>query len=263
MDAAGALAGCGSASAHVVTFASANELTTVYRRVAPVDSGFWIDLETVPNSGAYQVPQPVDHDLEPGWAGNCPGCFAQNPLDASFRDQICVTGHRTLDTWLPTFCDVDRTVICEREPPGNVAQICTGGLCINLRAAFGAKRYLYVFQEANPDDARAACEGLMGGHLVILGSPEEREQLWHALAALSTPPAQFWIGLARGDAGWVWDDGTTLDAAPAPWGIGQPAMTGIDRAYLWQFASQSDSQLAHNTADGGVPLLPFVCELRN
>jgi hypothetical protein len=252
-------AACALSNGHVVTFASNEELQRVYAWAKATTSTFWVDLiNTGGNSaGSGWTPQMQGQDREPGWTSTCSGCFAETPLDAGGGQ--CAVARATQQLWAPSGCPSVRNVLCEREPPGDLAQICNGAICIALRKTFGTKRYLYIAQEATADDARSFCESLDGGHLVILRTAEEREQLWHGLAALASPPSQFWIGLSRDDGGaWAWDDRTSVDAAASQWAANQPSAAGIDRAYVWQLDFVADSQLAHNTGDGGP--LPFVCE---
>lgn len=271
-----ASSGCDLASAHIVTFASREELAMVaawnaQRTGQPV----WIGMRAEANTGWVPV---ADVD-EPGWTTGCAGCFAAvddggafpQPLDAS-SPCLQIAPGATGGPWQRVPCagsgGLKRTV-CEREPPGVLSQSCDGGVCIDLRRTIGRKRYLYVATKTLPDDASAQCQLLPNGHLVVLESREEREQLWAELARIDDGLKQIWIGLARDDdAGrdWRWDDGVALDAGrPVPWGLGANVDGGTPRAYLERLAGAGvvDSQLARNVDRFGATLpteLPFVCQ---
>jgi len=162
-------------------------------------------------------------------------------------------------------------VICEREPPGVQSTACEAGVCIDLVATHGTKRYAYQAAPATAADAESTCE-LLGGSLVVLQSRDEREQLWHELSELQSSPARFWIGLlsvdggaSDGGAAWFWDDRTPADAPdayPPPWGFQQPVSKGATtRAYLTRLPLSQEDTLGHND-DRTVTTLPYVCELR-
>jgi hypothetical protein len=160
-------------------------------------------------------------------------------------------------------------LICEREPVGLLQRACidAGITCIELAWTAGEKRYVY-FHNAAPSDgpdgsAEQTCASL-GGSLVVLQAPDEREQLWRAVGA---PQAQswLWIGLSlpEGGSSWVWDDDASADAYPSPWAIRQPRDPGGTRAFLFQNGGTPaavDDTLAHN-GSGASTFFPFVCQL--
>jgi hypothetical protein len=144
-------------------------------------------------------------------------------------------------------------------------------VCIELAATHGAKRYVYQPTPMAPDAAAGACASLgPGARLIVLQSRDEREELWHELSQLTSPPYSIWIGLSRveadaGDGGtWVWDDGTPADepdAYPSPWAT-RPIIwaTSTFRAYLAHVAIAQDDTLAHSDRPA-TEALPFVCEV--
>lgn len=264
---------------HVVTFASEGELDAVARYLADADAGpFWVGLWEAPDKfnsvNAY----------EPGWSATCPGCYAHTPdprdplprsaetvADPTALD--CVAGSSDLakGSWAQYPCSGSAAlrVVCEHEPDGVHSKPCEAGICLNLVATYGAKAYVYQSSPLPWLDAEAQCRGL-GGTLVVLGSRDEREQLWLELSRLSVPPPRVWIGLApgagpSGDASaptWRWDDGTSGDAPdahPPPWGVGQPA--GSTPAFLYHSSTQPpiDDTLART--DSTIKTLPYVCQL--
>ncbi|HTQ42297.1 MAG TPA: C-type lectin domain-containing protein [Polyangiaceae bacterium] len=262
---------CTGGGAHVVTFASDEELAAV---VGSIDAGdFWVGLQFDTTANGYTSV----HALEPGWEPGCPGCFA-HVIDASQPlpgdGGFCVEGFSDLTTsWQQYPCATDAGVrrrihvICEREPAGVLQRTCTeaGVSCIELAWTAGSKRYVY-FRNAAPSDgpdgsAEDTCTSL-GGTLVVLQSPDEREQLWKAIGA---PQGQssFWIGLSMPEGGstWVWDDDASEDAYPSPWAIRWPHDPGGRRAFLIQNVPAGvDDTLAHN-GSGAASFFPFVCQL--
>jgi hypothetical protein len=280
----GATDRCQALGAHVATFASEDEFQVVIQHF---DAGaFWVGLQSTRPPEYSSVVM-----VEPGWSPTCPGCYAHTPdptvdlprVDAGVASMLsddCISASTSADerSWREALCTSVPAVraICEREPVGVLSAQCDGGVCIELVATFGRKRYVYVDQPASPDGAERACQAI-GGRLVVLDSRDEREQLWRELSRLSVsvPPAVIWIGLAlvTPDAGgqdgaaaqWIWDDGTLADAPdghPPPWGDRQPHLTGTTttRAYLENFMTPPfDNTLALN--DGTPGAMPFVCEL--
>lgn len=267
---------CTGGNAHVVTFASEDELDAV---VGMIDAGpFWVGLgyDTNGNNGYVS-----EHSLEPGWGPACPGCYAHvpdptQPLpgDGGF----CVEGFSDLAaSWQQYPCASDAGprgrrihVICEREPVGALQRPCpeAGATCLELAWTAGSKRYLY-FHNAAPADgpdgsAERTCASL-GGSLVVLQSRDEREELWRAIGATQVGTSWFWIGLSlpEGGASWVWDDDASEDAYAAPWALRMPRPPGGTRAFVSQNGgtpAQVDDTLAHN-GTGAPAFFPFVCQL--
>ena len=283
--------------AQVVTFASEAEFVELARWVHEVDAGpLWVGLQM------GQVSHLALGQFEPGWAPTCSGCYAHTS-DASVPlplyvdggpdggrppTQLCVVAFSdtaSYPSWFQMPCTqgVSRIhAVCERRPLGTHARPCDGGICIELVATHGRKRYVFQASPVTADEAKRQCE-LSGGKLAVLESREEREQLWHEFSHLMAPPASIWIGLARSgadtaDAGegglpdWIWDDGTRAegpDAYPSPWGEGQPSDAGLGagpptanlgprRAFLNNDTLVVDNTLAR---DVGRTTSPFVCQL--
>jgi hypothetical protein len=287
-----------SPEAKVVTFASEAEFGELAHWVHEVDAGpLWVGLA----QGA------VSHlalaNFEPGWAPTCSGCYAHTS-DPNVRlplyvdagpdggpppPQLCVVAFSdtaNYPSWFQMACaqgGVPRIhAVCERRPLGMHSRPCDAGICIELVATHGRKRYLFQSSLVTANAAKQQCE-LLGGKLAVLESREERDQLWHELSLLVAPPTSVWIGLEwragdspdAGDTGppaWVWDDGTAADgpdAYPPPWGDGQPTDAGLGpaaqtttlgsrRAFL-----NNDSLVLDNTLarDVGRTTSPFVCQL--
>jgi hypothetical protein len=290
-----------SGSDHVVTFASEEEFQAVeanlrLQRTDPLlktDPPYWVGLTTVAQRSYVSIV-----NYEPGWDGTCPGCYAHtldakgalakyadpltdgglisascvaaspDGLDPTWRERPC-----TLPAGLPDTAFKTR-VVCEREPVGAQFTSCDAGICIDLVVTHGTKRYVLVTQPATADDAAQVCASL-GGRLVVLGSRDEREQLWAQLSITSAQPLRVWIGLTQRDAGlegdgaapgWVWDDGIVADAPdghPPPWGDHLPVAVGTtSRAYLRAYKGEIDDTLARNDEPAAdVQTMPFVCEL--
>lgn len=263
---------CTGGGAHVVTFASEDELSAV---VGAIDAGsFWVGLSFDPTFNGYASV----HSLEPGWDPLCTGCYAHVPDPAQPMPGdagACVEGFSDLDaSWqeFPCTAALPRErlhVICEREPVGSLQRACMegGASCIGLEWTAGTKRYVYFRNAAPPDgidgSAEQTCSAL-GGTLVVLQSRDEREQLWKAVGATQTQ-SWLWIGLSLPEGGtdWVWDDDASADAYPSPWAVRQPREPGGSRAYLSQNAGPPpvvDDTLAHN-GTGAPADFPFVCQI--
>lgn len=197
--------------------------------------------------------------------------------DGGESSQSCVgASSDALDpTWRQRPCSGVKTrVICEREPVGVQFEPCEAGLCGDLVATYGAKRYVVVLPAATSDAAEKYCASL-GGRLVILESHDEREQLWLQLSRLAPQVPRIWIGLSQSDAGppgdagdlpWVWDDGTAAASPgghPSPWGDRMPVPNGVtSRAYLRAYVGEIDDTLARNDESSSiVQSMPFVCEI--
>jgi hypothetical protein len=276
---------CQSEGSHVVTFASQDELEAV---VGQFDAGtFWVGLQT--GSAGYDSVVPY----EPGWSATCPGCFAvtsdaglapySDPLaDGGTANCVAAPGDPT-QPWqqypcsmTPRFRSAPVQVICEFEPVGRRSTPCEAGTCIDVVATYLTKRYVFVENSLSADDAASSCATL-GGTLVVLETPEEREQLWLELSRLTAvSPGAIWIGMsevegAGGQSPWQWDDGESELAYPSPWGDMQPARGRpfgsprnpggsftTRRAFLWHQSGEDDT-LAHN--DYPFAALPYVCEL--
>jgi hypothetical protein len=284
---------------HVVTFASEAEFQAVEQNLhlqktdplLKTDPPYWVGLTTEAQRSYVSLV-----NYEPGWDSTCPGCFAhtdakgaltryQDPIDGGFTSQQCVAASPDeLDVaWHERPCmqpsSLSATlfktrIVCEREPLGAQFAPCEAGICIDLVATHGAKRYVLVTQPATADQAALSC-ALLGGRLIVLGSRDEREQLWAQLSVTPAPPLRVWIGLTQKDGGapvdgsapsWVWDDGTEADAPdayPPPWGDRLPVAVGTtSRAYLRAYAGEIDDTLARNDEPAAdVQTMPFVCEL--
>lgn len=256
---------CRGANGHVVTFASEREAAFVSALAG--DAGpYWVGLENSGERGGYAPPSGV---YEPGWPSSgdrCAGCFARG-TDAGAFDLAPGEDAGALDTclvatdgrWLRVGCNgtTVRTTLCEREPIGQRMYPCGGLLCTTLPPTAASKRYVVWPSAAAADEARDVCASLDGGSLVIFDSPEEREQLARELRERFQLPVEVWIGLSNADAGWVWDDGRSVDAGPLPWGDGEPsAPTG--RAFMRIDDDRFDTQLARVDSTGAPRV--FVCQ---
>jgi len=267
---ANAAGACLVASAHLVTFASDGELRAVAAwNATRGDAAFWVGLRSTANVGWL----PYYGIDEPGWVASCPGCYAADVpgLPSNFpepRDAAtpCLDVPPSTSPWNRAACNETRVSVCEREPPGLLSQPCNGGICIDVRRTFGAKRYLFIATKSKGDDAARFCAQFPAGSLVMFDSREEREQLWLELAKADGDLSEIWIGVARADGGsdWQWDDGAPLDGGrPSPWGTA-PIDGGASRAFMQRLEGVVDSQLAHNVDRFGpaVPTeLPFVCQM--
>jgi hypothetical protein len=288
------------AGGHVVTFASEEEYQAVlgYYLDAGADGApFWVGLEVTQSqtdNGHYTSAA----EYEPGWRPDCPGCYAHTPdptVPLQGNNGFCVeaapTAHPTAWQSVRCYGSAPLRVLCEREPsttPGSSQAVeCEAGICLNLVWTYPQKTYVYMDIGLPADDAEQSCRSL-GGRLVVLGSRDEREQLWYQLSnqAVTAPPVQVWIGLARanvdtgadaaidGSAGmtsvragpWVWDDDASADSYPPQWGAQQPIATGpgiSTRAYLQYEPTFSSSTLAVDfPLDPTIGPPAYVCELR-
>lgn len=269
-----------STKTRVVTFTSEAEFAEVAHWVHGIEAGpLWV--------GFQQATHLSMAEFEPGWTPTCSGCYAYT-TEAGARlpafigasadggpppTQACVVAFSDTSTyasWYQMACSLGAPrvhTVCKRKPIGTHSKPCEAGICIELVATYGRKRYAFQASPVTADEARHQCE-VLGGKLAVLESREEREELWHELSLLMIPPARVWIGLAQrteGDAGvstWVWDDGTPAegpDAYAPPWGDGQPTDAGLSpRAYLNYDPLVLDNTLARNVARGQSP---FVCQL--
>jgi hypothetical protein len=263
---------CTQVGTHVVTFASEREFEAV---AGNIDAGpFWVGLVADPTQPTQYNAQQI---YEPGWSATCSGCFAHTNEAGVLTPGIggCVEAYSDLDaSWRQYQCNNNApdagklVVVCEREPRSTTARRCDAGVCFEIPATHGAKRYVYGPLAAPADVAAQHCAS-QGGSLVILQSSEEREQIWYALSRLpnllpTADSTQIWIGLSLVDAGWVWDDGNGPDAYPSPWGNNEPDDAGAGtRAYLVETPAAPtpfDTTLASNDADASVPF-PYLCQI--
>lgn len=266
-----AITRCKGRGAHVVTFASAAEVSLVQGLAG--DASFWVGLARSSALGEAYGP---DRAEEPGFPsppqlgqGPCAGCFGvgadadggafARENAAGMAETRCVAS--VAGRWLQVPCGGPaRTTLCEREPVGTRATICNGGYCFTLSTTAGKKSYLVSFLEGSLSQAVESCALLPAGSLVILDSAEEREQLAHEILVHDDTVAQqdLWIGVVQDGGTWTWEDGVPLASSPRPlpWGNAQPE-AGV-RAVMRLTATAYDTQLAH-ADDGGVPRL-FVCQ---
>lgn len=280
-----ALSACRAAKAHLVTFSSRREFDFATSFLASHDAGnaaFWVGLYKRSDlNSAYGPPTDLN---EPGWpraSNTCPGCFAIGADEAgafalragdaaSSEGPDCLVAEN--GEWLQVPC-VETTppslyaTLCEREPVGERGQLCTGqGVCMTIPSTVGSKRYVLHVVPATADGAAAYCRNNYNGSLVVLETPEEREQLVREIMLNRNgllAPATVWIGLSLSEGGaWAWDDGVVANGAPRPlpWGSEQPAGAGARRAFL-RIGDQFDTQLARSEDDAGADARrPFVCQ---
>ena len=268
----GAVSACGDRGlrAHVVTFASDDEAAFIE------DAGFlgyWVGLTYAGDLLGYKSASYASG--EPGWSypansAACPGCYARTgdaasayfaPLGPDGGTPECVFA-ATSEAWRSSPCGAPapRDTLCEREPPGTRAAVCNGGICITLAKTQGKKRYLFAPSEATADDARGSCDSL-GGHLVLLDTREEREQLSREIARVAGDDgASFWVGLAATDAGtYVWDDGQPESARPPVFGIDAGALSSAGRVFVsLRGTNPIDQGLGH--ADVPQSMHTYVCQ---
>jgi hypothetical protein len=269
---------CEAWGGHVVRFASEAELALVAANAAT--DPFWVGI----NRTAAGVWHPLETTVEPGWAADCIGCFAQVdggtiPMDPAETDPdgTCVIGFiAPAQSWIESQCsapkkpDFFRQTICEREPLGSRARACGANVCLSVAATQGSKRYVVV---GNPtdgglgaNDAVLACSA-QGGRLAVLGSREEREQLGYAIGAYFGAGSSGWIGLSDTNGEWGWDAPDAGGMTPPPWGEGEPAFidggVGVGRAYVLIDPTRLDSELAHaaSTSDAGGEVHAALCEI--
>ena len=269
-----ALQACKALGGHVVRFSSKSELVFVTSQM--LDGGAaWLDLEKDSDSGGAPVFH-TENNAEPGWRGgllpakSCSGCYANilNPVAGNFPvadggiDGPCVVFSRDVQySWFAAPYDVGAfpvAVVCERESIGRGDGPCEAGTCIEIAPTSSSKLYVLSAKPASFTEAQTACNAMVG-LLVVLQTPEEREELARALAGAKVAAA--WIGLSAtvSDA-WTWANGKTLasKAYIDPWAEGEPAMkTGA--AYLKIDPSAYDTRLAHTDPLNATH--PYVCEI--
>jgi hypothetical protein len=267
-----------SPGGHVVTFASDEEFEAVTGALGSSDDGgpywFWVGMRAhLLGLGDNHYDAVIVPRYEPGWSPDCSGCYARATGDGgdfahndAGNGGDCVRSRAapSVPYWEKYAClgAPKMRVICEHEPEEAQLIPTTQGLfSFDLVSTYGKKSYVYddlmPMTEAN---AEATCVTL-GGTLVVLESPEEREQLWKQLSLTSA--THVWIGLATTDGGWAWGDeaGADPDAYPSVWAIGEPADGGTRRAYLALTDQHPvDTTLAH-TEPLGPPNPGVVCQL--
>lgn len=257
-----ALASCSARGAHLVTYDGDDERAFAAQLAAP-GTATWVGL-TPAGEGTWRSPR----DVEPGWTPSCPGCFAKLPNEAPPTGRQCLQDAYDWSSYRGVDCvnsGAPLAVVCEREPAGTTADFCAGGICVLAPETVGQKRYLYVPVPVTADEARDACSAI-GGQLAMPDSASERESVLTAIQRfVASPDERAWIGLARADGAWRWDDGLPEDARPLLWGDHEPApLEGAMRAVVAvpSFAGGAsaplDVQLARaaSTAENH----PYVCQ---
>ncbi|MBX3226638.1 MAG: hypothetical protein KIT84_31735 [Labilithrix sp.] len=285
-DHAAAVEHCARAGGHLVTIGDAEEAKLVD---AFVDGGSYrVGLSVSPAANAYvaeSVPRVGGSGVpEPGWPrgdDRCAGCFAivdagpdgSNitfpPADPDAGDRSCVVARGGV--WLEVPCSgaSDALTVCEREPAGQRTQYCGGPYCTTLPATSGRKRYVISLEPATAAAASELCRGYDAGRLVVLESPAERAQLAREIVLLARDrdleTNDVWIGLAREDDGWRWDDGVPADDAgagrPRPWANNEPRPDATGRAFL-RLTTFFDTQLVATSPAADAETKLFVCERR-
>lgn len=271
---------CEARGAHVLTLGSAAELSTL-REYAPFRVPFvWVGLK---QATSLEVPGYLAaRNDEPGWplpplSSRCEGCFAVvsdggvafSPFQSDAGPALCVVAR--LDDggdYRAASCTArDVVPLCEREPVGETAEPCFGGLCVRVLETRARKRYLFVREALVGAEARQSCVGL-GGRLAVLSSRLEREQVGKALSdrvlSLREPKLTVWIGLGNQGTGWRWDDDTNVEPASSPWGNDAPEIAdgATPSAFAYMVLANNrvyDAQLAH--ADDGALPRAYLCEL--
>jgi hypothetical protein len=240
---------CAALGAHVVTLASDREAAVA---ASNVDGGHWLGLVARDDLGSSSyAPNFGTDSREPGFRRACTGCYAQGADDAGSFPIYATDAGRTdclvaeKGQWLQTACEGQAAfaTVCEREPVGVRAFFCGGPYCTTLAATAGRKRYVFG-PAVSASEAAKFCRAYDDGHLVMLDSREEREQLVREIVARYGRVA-VWIGLSRGgDGGFLWDDGAPASARPLPWGADQPGPYGT-QAFLRIDVAAFDTQLAY------------------
>ncbi|MBK6694484.1 MAG: C-type lectin domain-containing protein [Myxococcales bacterium] len=219
-------AACASRGAHIVTFRDGAERQLASSLVSALS---WVGLTQEVASGGYAAAAAG----EPGFAAECPGCFAPGdggpfPRSPSAPGN-CVADDGRAPSYLLVDCASPLAVVCEREPPGAFGDQCSGGYCVAVPETRGKKRYLYVPVPAAAEEAKGGCEAL-GGSLVLFDSASEREAVLAELQRLALLRSarliadEAWVGLAApGDGGgFLWDDGRAESTRPPLWGVSEP-----------------------------------------
>lgn len=259
-----ALSVCGFAGGHVVTLGSAAERDRVHAwRGEAGAAPFWVGLSQSAGLGGYQAAKAA----EPGWRSGCAGCFAAVPSGATDIPLVgdaggCVVDGPDASTYVGEPCDVERLVVCEREPPGSSIELLAGGYAISVPrggggADAGPARFFYVPVPVTADEAREGCAGL--GQLAIFDSARDREAVMSEIQRVVRAGDEgVWIGLANDGGAFFWDDGVPEAARPSVWGHLQPVIdAGPARAAAKLPAPSIDVQLAQSIAAD--QRRPYVC----
>jgi hypothetical protein len=271
---------CIDRGAHVLTVGSAQELALLQQHGPFRESNIWLGLK---QATSLEVPGYLAaRGDEPGWplvplSSRCEGCFAATadasvafaPFEVDAGPSLCVVTRLGEGTeYRSASCNAREIVaLCEREPPGQSAEPCFGGVCLRVPETRAAKRYLLVREALPGTQARQSCLGL-GGRLAVLSSPREREQVARALSdALLTrdrPKVAVWIGLGKIGEEWRWDNDAAVTPEASPWGNDAPETNdaGAPNTFGYMVLADTrvyDAQLAH--ADDGNTPRPYLCEL--
>jgi hypothetical protein len=247
---------CGADNGHLVTFGSINELGFVTSSVLDAAAA-WIDLQRNGDAGEYST-----SNGETGFSSKCPGCWAQQNNGMFVAGDAgggpCLAFTRDLQgAWFTIPCSLgifSLPVICEREAPGRAAGPCEAGTCMEVAATANTSAYV-VGGKKTFDDASAACKA-MGGGLLVLESPEEREDVARALAAAGI--GDVWVDLSATQPGsWTWGVNVPLASLPNPWAEGEPAAS-TGHGFL-SMDTRYDTRLVHVDTMGNMHA--FVCEI--
>jgi hypothetical protein len=261
---------CGDAGGHVVRFSGAAEVALVASK-SPV-SQFWVGLreDTVMPPSLRWLPSETTSP-EPGWTVSCAGCFAlasgaSFPANSALLSQDagaypCVDSTNGQGPWLESPCSLeDHQTLCEREPAGTRSQACAYGACFT--AAVTSKRYVLYATRESLSSAYSICQ-TMGGQIVTLGTPEEREEVGEEVARQSVfeGGADYWIGLTSNGTAWVWDE-PDAGMQPPPWATDPGDAAGFDagaRAYVIVQRGLLASELAYvaNPGETHYPLCQY------
>jgi hypothetical protein len=275
-----AIASCRNERAHVVTIGSIRE-AAIATHIAQ-DAGYWIGIGSRPVTLGY-APELNEFTLpEPGCPTSnikaCPGCLAlgrledggtlpAHPLFDPSRDDlafIAAVRENGAEQWLQVPTQLGDggpppfEVICEREPPGQRAQVIGNIFSLTVPATEGRKRYFLGLTVVDAVAAVANCTGL-GGELVRFESREEREQVAREITKLRGE-GTYWIGLSLdATSTWNWDGETSDAGRPTVWGNNQPSGDGDRRAFL-RLGPEFDTQLAYTTDGTPAPALRgYIC----
>ncbi len=279
-DFATATQACASRAAHLVTFASADEVAAVATglRKPEGDAGartYWVGLHLISNGVPGLARYANVTGEEPGFSApsQCPGCYGDlgeatafpkldaGPEAGAYDCLVAGTHAVPTDPWYRLPCTARANVVCEREPVGTRAYPCNGGTCVQLARTIGSRRYLFVPIASTAAEAARSCAQLPGGNLVVYRSNEEREELFRELGRARVLEAfhEFWIGLAFDAAAgiWKWGDGVSAENR-VPWAEGEPKNALPVRAYSARATGSYDTELARSL--GGDGQLPYLCE---